>query len=57
MFVIIALIVIQAAINVGLFLKIRRNDIEVYEIWSAIDRVASILAEDRKAINKLTYKP
>jgi len=57
MFGIFALLVIQTAINVGLFLKIRRNDIEVYEIWSAIDRVASKLAEDREAINKLTYKP
>ena len=56
MFGIIALLVIQTAINVGLFLKIRRNDIEVYEIWSAIDCVASKLAEDREAINKLTYK-
>lgn len=56
MFGIIAIIVIQTAINVGLLLKIRRTDREVYEILSMIDRVVSKLAEDREAINKLTYK-
>lgn len=56
MFGIITLFVIQAAINVGLLIKIRRTDREVYEILSMIDRVVSKLAEDREAINKLTYK-
>lgn len=57
MFGIIALIVIQSAINVGLLLWIRRSDRQVYEILSIIDQIVSKIAEDRKAINELTYKP
>jgi TolB-like protein len=57
MFGIIALIVIQSAINVGLLLWIRRSDRQVNEILSIIDRVVSKIEEDREAINKLTYRP
>lgn len=57
MFGIITLFVIQAAINVGLLIKIRRTDREVSEILSIIDHIVTKLAEDREAINILNYKP
>lgn len=56
MFGIITLFVIQAAINVGLLIKIRRTDREVHDILVFIDHIVTKLAEDREAINKLTYK-
>lgn len=57
MFGIIALIVIQTAINVGLIIELRRTDREVHDILVFIDHIVTKLAEDREAINKLTYKP
>lgn len=57
MFGIIALLVIQAAINVGLLLTIRRTDREVYEIKATIDRIIYNMSGQRELLDKLTYKP
>jgi hypothetical protein len=64
MFGVIALLVIQAAINAGLFLLVRKLDKKVSELSDVIEYHDHELKSSarsfmyvKEAINKLTYKP
>lgn len=57
MFGIIALLVIQAAINVGLLLKVRKLEKRTREFELSLNNHGEFLLNVRRDINKLTYKP